>query len=94
MTTELEHASYYLKQSQDLLATFNWYAGVLVDKVPCKQFQNIMMDLQSIHNHLEDFTLNGPKTPYVDIPLEASEISPDEMTNEDYEEYAMTGRLP
>lgn len=34
---------------------------------PCKQFQCILMDLQSIKDWVEDYRKNGPAKPFVEI---------------------------
>lgn len=45
------------------------------EKVPCKQFQLMVQDLDSIVLHLNDLKYNGPSEPYIDIPLEDSETN-------------------
>lgn len=45
------------------------------EKVPCKQFQLMVQDLDSIVIHLNDLKYNGPSEPYIDILLEDSETN-------------------
>lgn len=63
----------------------------LATALPCKQFQLISMDVESITQHLQDLHTHGPAEPFVDLPLEASEVEEvfeeeKEMTEEESEE--------
>lgn len=54
---------------------------------PSKQYQMALMDAESIQIHLADLKENGPKTPFVEVPVEQSE------TNEEPEFYRQVDSL-
>jgi hypothetical protein len=39
----------------------------LFQEVQCKELQNVIMDLESIDQHLAGLTENGPTAPYVEV---------------------------
>lgn len=46
----------------------------LNNETPCKEFQNLLMDLESSQIQIAKFIEEGPSTAYVDIPLAQSEV--------------------
>ena len=49
---------------------------------PCRQFQMAIMDAESIIDHLESYIQDGPDLNLLhEIPLEASEVSPEAQVN-------------
>lgn len=58
----------------------------IMKSIPCQQAQYSLMDVEAIKGHCDSFIKYGPKEADEEIPLEASEYSPEEqMTPEEYE---------
>jgi len=42
--------------------------------IPCKELQLSIMDATSLLGHLDRFIVDGPSAPFIEVPLEDSEV--------------------
>jgi hypothetical protein len=89
-----EHVGITPETASEELKTVNELIGTMIDtcitlvglntSLPCKEFQLSIMDTQSMIDHLNKFRVDGPSTPFQDIPLADSEVQdPAWVENED-----------
>lgn len=45
----------------------------LNEELPCKEYQCVLMDLESAKDHLNDLLNDGPSDPFVQLSLEESQ---------------------
>jgi hypothetical protein len=84
-----EHVGITEDSAREELKTVNELIGVMIDtcialvslntSIPCKELQLSIMDAQSMLEHLNKFRVDGPSAPFIDVPLEDSEVEEEDF---------------
>ena len=79
-----EHVGVTPEIASEELKTVNELIGTMIDtcitlvglntSLPCKELQLSIMDAQSMIEHLNRFRVDGPSDPFIEVPLEASQV--------------------
>lgn len=67
-----EPGDFILILKDKILPELKNYVELMHEALPSEQFQIMVMDVENMLNHVNDWLDRGPKAPFKDIPLEDS----------------------